>query len=84
MNDEAKLLNIIRKYAFALYELNLYLDTHPKCRDALAYFQKYKDLHDKARAEYNEKYGPLTADQTNPANDWTWIKGPWPWERSAN
>ncbi len=84
MNDEAKLLNIIRKYAFAIYELSLYLDTHPKCKDALAYFQKYKDLYNKAYAEYTEKYGPLTADQTNPTNGWAWVKGPWPWERSAN
>ncbi len=83
MKEREKLLNTIRKYDFALYELNLYLDTHPKCNDALVYFKKYKELRDKAWNEFTEKYGPLTADQAAQGSQWNWTEGPWPWEEGA-
>ena len=47
MNEKARLMRKIKEYDFALKELNLYLDTHPNCRRALALFKKYKDLRKK-------------------------------------
>lgn len=82
MNSEKVLLNRIRQYDFALKELNLYLDTHPNCRRALALFSKYKKLRDDAVREYNANYGPITPDQNNDDQHWSWIDDPWPWERS--
>ena len=35
------LLRAIQMYDFYLYELNLYLDTHPNDNQALALFKKY-------------------------------------------
>ena len=46
MNERQRLLNKIKKYDFSLKELNLYLDTHPDCRRALALFNNYR-LSDK-------------------------------------
>ena len=82
MEPRRMLLQRIKQYDFSLKELNLYLDTHPNCRRALAMFAKYKKLRENAIAEYNEKFGPLTPEQSNDLEHWDWVDDPWPWERS--
>ncbi|MBE6851907.1 MAG: spore coat protein CotJB [Ruminococcus sp.] len=84
MNEKTALMKMIKKYDFALYELNLYLDTHPKCMNALACFKKYQDLRGKAVEEYTQKYGPITADQTDTSQGWGWVNEPWPWQRESD
>ena len=81
MNEQKTLLGSIKKYDFTLKELNLYLDTHPNCRRALAMFRKYRDLRSKALDEYTRKFGPLTPEQVISDERWTWTDDPWPWER---
>ncbi len=81
MNERQMLMSKIKKYDFALKELNLYLDTHPDCRRALAMFNQYNALRKTAAEEYARKYGPITPDETNDTQHWTWIDAPWPWER---
>ncbi len=76
------LMKTIQIYSFAMKDLQLYLDTHPKCFNALALFKKYKMLWEKAVAQYNECYGPLTPEQSECTTEWNWTKSPWPWERS--
>lgn len=72
-------------YDFSLYELNLYLDTHPNCQNALTYFKKYSALKNKAVQEYNRRFGPLTAEQLEPnSTTWDWATTPFPWERSCD
>lgn len=82
MNEREELMMKIQKYDFTLKELNLYLDTHPNCRRALAMFNKYKKLKSDAEKEFADAYGPLTPIQNNSANYWHWVSDPWPWERS--
>lgn len=82
MNEKALLLRKIKKYDFSLKELNLYLDTHPNCRRALALFNNYKQLRQEAVNEYISKFGPLVPEQNNDSQHWDWINDPWPWERS--
>lgn len=82
MNEKKKLLYMIKKYDFSLKELNLYLDTHPNCRRALALFKQYKSLREKALNEYISKFGPITPEQSADKSHWSWIDDPWPWERS--
>lgn len=82
MNEREELMMKIQKYDFTLKELNLYLDTHPNCRRALAMFNKYKKLKFDAEKEFADAYGPLTPIQNNSANHWHWVSDPWPWERS--
>ena len=83
MNLKNKLFNAIQQYGFALDEIRIYLDTHPNCKNGLEYFQKYKKLQQEAISEYNRLYGPLTSEQVESREKWTWIDEPWPWERSA-
>ena len=81
MNEQKMLLSKIKKYDFTLKELNLYLDTHPNCRRGLAMFQKYRKLRENAVDEYTRKFEPLTPEQVNSSERWTWTDDPWPWER---
>lgn len=82
MNEKTRLMKKIKEYDFALKELNLYLDTHPNCRRALTLFKKYRDLRKKSVEEYISKFGPITPEQSNDDQHWSWIDEPWPWERS--
>lgn len=80
MNMQSALMTKIKQYDFTLKELNLYLDTHPNCRRALAMFQKYRKLREEAVREYNEKFGPITPEQNLNTQRWAWIDEPFPWE----
>lgn len=75
--------NKVMMYGFIITETALYLDTHPTCKDGLAYFQKYKLLKAEADAEYAAEYGPLTQMQAQTDHHFTWVDDPWPWERSV-
>ena len=81
MNERQMLLKKIKEYDFSLKELNLYLDTHPNCRKALALFEKYKSLRNKSISDYTQRFGPLTPEQNSNSSHWDWIDDPWPWER---
>ena len=41
-NSRQLLMREIQIYSFALKDIQLYLDTHPNCMKALAFFKKYK------------------------------------------
>lgn len=83
-NSDNNLLRAIQMYDFYLYDLNLFLDTHPNDKNALAKFNEIKGKRDKAYKLYVEKYGPITAAQNNSDEHFDWINDPWPWERGAN
>ncbi len=78
--NKAMLMKKIKQLDFALKELNLYLDTHPNCRRALAMFQKYKAQRDSAVNEYVTNFGPITPEQSENTQHWDWIDSPFPWE----
>lgn len=80
--SERELMMKIKKYDFALKELNLYLDTHPNCTKALSLFSKYKAMKKEAEKEYTEKFGPICPEQSDNPKHWDWVDGKWPWERS--
>lgn len=84
MNERIMLMNNIRKYDFALNDLNLFLDTHYDSKEALLRFKKYQELRHKAVSEYEEKYGPITACSSDIKDEWKWTKAPWPWEKEAD
>lgn len=83
MSDMANLLREVQMAEFALVEANLFLDTHPTDTNALEYFYKYKQIHERAVEAYTAAYGPLTAMQYS-GGKWKWTDGPFPWERAAN
>lgn len=76
-----ELMNKINMYSFAVNEANLFLDTHPFDAEALAYFQKYRELRMDAVREYARYYAPLIIDYAvDDRTPWSWINEPWPWE----
>lgn len=81
MNKD-ELMQRIHALTFAMTEAQLFLDTHPDCRDALTYFRDIREKLDTAMTEYQNKYGPLFADMTV-GDKWTWIDGPWPWQHGG-
>ncbi len=84
MNNREKLLKNVQYYSFAVLESAMFLDTHPECAEALAYYNKYKKLWEEAKAEFEAKYGPLTIASDANNDCWQWANGPWPWELAAN
>ena len=59
---------------FAMWDLHLYLDTHPNDRTAMALLEKYEEEYAPIAAAYEEQYGPFEA-----ASGAEWLKAPWPW-----
>ena len=84
MKSRNELMQIIRMYDFALFDLMLYLDTHPGCRKAAALFDEYREKRAEAVADYTAQYGPIKALQTDTSKRWSWGAGPYPWEKEAN
>ncbi|MCL1807892.1 MAG: spore coat protein CotJB [Oscillospiraceae bacterium] len=68
---------------FAAFDVQLYLDTHPGDRNALHLFNSFQNNYQRARKEFEAKYGPLSADAAE-QDSWCWVNDPWPWEREAN
>ena len=78
-NDrEAKLFNVMT-YAFAITDMNLYLDTHPEDRSALSFLKELIMEEEKAKKEYIMSYGPIDVCDTL-GDKFEWINNPWPWE----
>lgn len=75
-----KLLLLIQKANFAMYDVKLYLDTHPNCQEALDYYRDAKKIRKKAWKEYTENFGPLAAEDVVDSDYWNWASNPWPWE----
>ena len=81
MNQKEQMLHNIGIVDFVLVDLALFLDTHPFDADALAYFQKYRELRVEAVMEYAKYYAPLAIDYAVcDKTPWNWVNEPWPWE----
>ena len=83
MNEQQVMKRQIKELEFALTELNLFLDSHPYCTEALQYFKELVAKHDMLVAKYEEKSAPLTA-RGNRGDKWDWVMTPWPWELCKN
>ncbi len=83
-NEQFKLMKKVQTASFALVEANLYLDTHPTCKEGLEYFRRHKEEYEQAKKEYEKSYGPLTANASDGTKKWEWVTQPFPWEYKAN
>ena len=82
--NKSELLNKIQSYKFAVYDMLLFLDTHPNDKAA---FKMYKELVEnlkKCMGEYESKFGPLTIISAANFNSFCWDNSPWPWEKEVN
>ena len=77
MTQREVLLKKLSAAQFTLWELHLYLDTHPADLQALALHKKCESRYRMLREEFENKYGALTAAGANGAE---WLKNPWPWD----
>lgn len=80
MNDREMMLKKINEISFTMYELHLYLDTHPTDTTAMALLNRYKAQRAELVAAYESKYGPLDTYNVTANNRWQWIANPWPWD----
>ena len=78
MDNRASLFLRIAEVEFAMWELHLFMDTHPADLQALALHNEYKEKATKLRCMYEEKFGPLTPENGQGVE---WVKNPWPWEK---
>ena len=79
-----ELMEQIRSLSFVKSELELYLDTHPRCKVALDYYYQTVDALNKLIEEHHAKFGPLVAAGSTGTEEWAWVKEPWPWHREAD
>lgn len=74
------LMKSIYEIGFSLDDMILYLDTHPKDREALDYYHKlHKQYHELTKL-YTMNYGPLWAKDVHNDNYFSWVNRPMPWE----
>lgn len=83
MTERDILIKKLSSYQFAVDDLQLYLDTHPLDSETISKMNDYSEKLNSLRKTYEEKFGPLTADD-NMQNKWKWIKAPWPWENEED
>ncbi len=79
MNDKKALLYKIQVCSFNLDELTLFLDTHPKNKEAQELFVKYNKKLKELCEEYNSKYDIISTRYYD-GGKWSWVESPWPWE----
>lgn len=82
MDNKMQLQQGIRAYDFAIWEMTVFLDTHPDDAEAIKLRDFYKEKRGEWIAEYEKQYGPYitTSDRVSGGNRWVWIDSPWPWE----
>ncbi len=66
---------------FVMWELHLYLDTHPCDEDAMRLLERYKKQYENLLEEYKCQYGPLTAEC---GSGEAWIGRPFPWVNTGS
>ncbi len=73
----------IRAYQFALYDLGLFLDSHPDDKQAMQLRAHYKAKLCQLKDAYEQHYGPLVLTQSDVEDSWReWICDPWPWDNT--
>ncbi|MCI5651039.1 MAG: spore coat protein CotJB [Ruminococcus bromii] len=83
MNEQSRLRRRISSIQFAMWELHLYLDSHPYCAEAAKKLAEYREQYRKLKTDYEDQYGPLN-ETSRDTNRWAWISDPWPWDAEAN
>lgn len=78
MNANANsLTRRLMEIRFSMWDLHLYLDTHPCDKTAMQLLEKYKEKYCCLLNEYEQQYGALTP-MSAAGEEWT--KAPWPWK----
>ncbi|HBV67769.1 MAG TPA: spore coat protein CotJB [Clostridiales bacterium] len=83
-NNFMELRKEISAVHMMLEDLQLYLNTHPSDREAIAKRNAFVRQMRMLKDEYNKNYGMISQDDSLSPYPWQWIDEPWPWEPDAN
>lgn len=83
MNSKRALEKEIARVSFTMDELRLFLDTHPKNREALSAFTELRKKRRELIERYEDSFGPMDGYSGGGTSEWNWLKQPWPWEKEA-
>ncbi len=76
-----ELFERIRAYQFALYDLELYLDSHPDDKQAMQLRHHYREKLCQLKDAYEQHYGALVITKNDVEDSWReWVCDPWPWD----
>lgn len=78
--EKDNLMSWLNMVSFSVYDLALFLDTHPNDNEAMDYFNHLNKLRNQAIKDYTNAYGPLVLDRYVAEDCYKWSKQPWPWE----
>lgn len=79
MSEQEKLMRQINSYQFSMWELHIFLDTHPNdCRTAQK-LEEYRKITADLVAKYEATYGPMHLTSAT-SSRWDWVSNPWPWD----
>ena len=79
-NEKEELLYEIMSLAFAMNDLNLFLDLNPFDDEKLKDYQEILKRHEELVKKYTNKYGPLEINEVDNTKMFNWIDNPWPWQ----
>ncbi len=77
--EQLRSLRKIMELDFAVLELNLYLNTHPRDESALEDFNQYIRQLRNLKQDYRGQYGPLSA-RCPSDYPWQYPATKWPWQ----
>lgn len=82
--SELELKKAVQSYTFAVYDMLLFLDTHPEDKKAFALFRSLVQKARELKASYERQYGPLSIMSAADYDEFKWLESPWPWEKGGN
>ena len=82
-SSKNELMCKIQQASFAAYDLQLYLDTHPDCKEALELYTKLNATVASLRQDFENSYGPLKAYSSPDDVPFRWADEcyEWPWAK---
>ncbi|OGX68639.1 MAG: cotJB protein [Paenibacillus sp. RIFOXYA1_FULL_44_5] len=76
-----QLLNDLQTLDFVLFELDLYLDTHPDDLQSIKEYNQFAQKRKQVAGQFEHLYGPLLhGGQSYSHHPWSWVEAPWPWQ----
>lgn len=78
--NQKQMLEWVMMLGFCAFDMQLYLDTHPCDKEAIAYYRECVNMYKQAKERYERTFGPLQASSSMDEEFWTWSEVPLPWE----
>lgn len=77
MNDITSLSSTLSAIQFAMWELHLYLSSHPDDISALKLYSRYEERYKSVKDEYESKFGALSSNEV--CSNVPWAVNSWLW-----